>query len=209
MEDEDFERAVFINCPFDEDYEPILQAILFCVIYVGLTPLVATERADSGESRLDKIRSLIESAKYSIHDLSRCQSQRAGEHYRLNMPFELGLDHGCRRYYGNGREGKRTLVLEEQRYRYQAALSDIAGWDIEEHRGDYQRAVRHVRNWLVQAAGSKAPGAKKILDAYSDFQGWNYERLLADGWSDEDIQECSTHELLGAMRLWMEHGRPL
>lgn len=208
MSDSAFERAVFINCPFDAAYEPILQALLFCVTYIGLTPRIATERADSGETRLDKIRELIESSKYSIHDLSRCQSERAGEHYRLNMPFELGLDYGCRRYFGNGREGKRTLVLEEEPYRYQAALSDIAGWDIMEHRGDYQRAVRHVRNWLVDSASLKAPGAKQILDAYTDFQGWNFERLLADGWSEDDIKECSTAELLGGMRLWLEQGRP-
>jgi hypothetical protein len=125
------------------------------------------------------------------------------------MPFELGLDYGCRRYFGDGRDGKRTLVLEEQPYRYQAALSDIAGWDIMDHRGDYQKAVRQVRKWLVGAAGLSAPGAKQILDAYADFQGWNYERLLANGWSEEDIRECSTHELLEAMRLWMERGRPL
>jgi hypothetical protein len=158
---------------------------------------------------LDKIRGLIESSKYSIHDLSRCQASAAGEHYRLNMPFELGLDYACRRYFGAGREGKRTLVLEEQRYRYQAAISDIAGWDIMDHGGDFQVAVRKVRNWLVAASGNEAVGAKKILDAYADFQGWNYERLLRDGWSEQDIRDYSTHELLKGMRLWMERGQPV
>ena len=108
-----FERAVFINCPFDEAYEPLLQAVLFCVVYLGLSPRLATERSDSGESRLDKISELIESSKYSIHDLSRCQADEAGEHYRLNMPFELGLDYGCRKYFGDALDQKRILILEE------------------------------------------------------------------------------------------------
>jgi hypothetical protein len=204
-----FERAVFINCPFDRDYEPILQAILFCVVHVGFVPRLATERADSGESRLDKIRGLIESSKYSIHDLSRCQAAVAGEHYRLNMPFELGVDYACRLYFRRGREGKRVLILEEQRYRYQAALSDIAGWDIEDHGGDFQRAVRKVRNWLVGASGERADGPKRILDRYADFQGWNWERLGADGWSEDDLKELPTPEFLYGLRLWTERGRPL
>jgi hypothetical protein len=75
----EFQRSVFVNCPFDSDYDPILQAILFCLVYFGFVPRIATERTDSAESRLEKIIGLIESSRYSIHDLSRCQSSRAGE----------------------------------------------------------------------------------------------------------------------------------
>ena len=53
-----FETNVFINCPFDDDFAPLLQAILFCVITMGFEPRLATERSDSGETRLDKIREL-------------------------------------------------------------------------------------------------------------------------------------------------------
>ena len=118
-----FDTNVFINCPFDREYAPILQAILFCVVFAGLNPRIATERGDSGENRLDKIRGLIEESRWSIHDLSRCQAREAGEFYRLNMPFELGIDWGCRHYFGKGREAKRFLILEEKPYRFQAALS--------------------------------------------------------------------------------------
>ena len=90
----DFGRSVFINCPLDDEYKPLLQAILFCLIRFGFKPRIATERTDSAESRLEKIKELIRSSKYSIHDLSRCQSSGPREHYRMNMPFELGLDFG-------------------------------------------------------------------------------------------------------------------
>lgn len=209
MADIPFEEAVFINCPFDRAYEPILQAILFCVAYVGLAPRLATERSDSGENRLDKVRELIESSKYSIHDLSRCQANQAGEHYRLNMPFELGIDYGCRTYFGGGRDQKKILILEEEPYRYQAAISDLAGWDIMSHGGDYQKAVRKVRNWLVSEAEVNADGATRILGAYVDFQGWHYERQLARGWSEEDILDYPTSELLTAMQEWIAAGRPV
>jgi hypothetical protein len=206
--DPPFERCVFINWPLDEEYAPILQAVLFCIVYLGFSPRIATERADSAESRLDKIKTLIDSSRYSIHDLSRCQATREGEHFRLNMPFELGIDYGCR-YFKEGREGKKILVLEEERHRYHAAISDLSGCDIQVHGGDFQRAVRQVRNWLVSEAGASAIGASRILGAYADFQEWYYERQLAAGFSEADIQDYPTRELLDAMNIWIAEGKPV
>lgn len=100
MPDPSFENSVFLNCPFDREFEAIKQAILFAIVYLGFHPRIATERNNSAEVRLDKIVELIESSRYSIHDLSRCQAGRAGEIYRLNMPFELGID------YASGRFGR-------------------------------------------------------------------------------------------------------
>ena len=204
-----FGKSVFINCPFDKDYEPILQAILFCVVYLGFEPRIATESNDSGSVRLNKICEIIENSKYSIHDLSRCQAKKKGEHFRLNMPFELGVDYGCRRYFGQEREGKRLLILEEKMYRYQAAISDLSGCDIQAHAGDFQNAVRKVRNWLVSEAQINADGAGRILGAYADFQEWYYENQLAAGFSEEDIQDYPTSELLVAMNSWVVQGKPL
>lgn len=203
-----FEQNVFVNCPFDLEYEPILQAILFCLVRFNLTPRIATERSDAGESRLDKINELILSSKYSIHDLSRCQARVIGEHSRLNMPFELGLDFGCKRWAGNPYETKSILILEEQQYRYQAALSDLAGSDIEAHGGDYAKAVRKVRNWLSGHGGFERIGAAKVVAEYEDFQEWNYERQLDAGFSADDILDSSTAELLAAMIDWRNLGRP-
>lgn len=204
-----FETCVFINCPLDDDYAPILQAILFCIVFLGLSPRIATERSDSAENRLEKIRELIESSRYSIHDLSRCQATRQGELFRLNMPFELGIDYGCRQYSRGNRRSKKILVLEEDRYRLKAALSDLAGCDIEAHDGEFDLAVRKVRNWLVNEAGCPRIGASKILGAYDDFQEWHYERQLADGFSEHDIQDYPTKELLDAMIQWMAAGKPI
>ena len=125
------------------------------------------------------------------------------------MPFELGIDYGCRQYFGNGRENKKILILEEKKYRYQAAISDLSGCDIEAHAGDFQKAVRKVRNWLVSEADVAADGASRILGAYTDFQEWYYERQLAAGFSDEDIQDYPTSELLDAMNNWIAEGTPI
>lgn len=205
----EFERSVFINCPFDKDYAPILQAILFCIVDLEFIPRLATERMDSAENRLSKIREMIESSKYSIHDLSRCQATRSGEHFRLNMPFELGVDYGCRTYFGDGRDQKKILIMEEKQYRYQAALSDLSGCDIQAHAADFGKAQRKVRNWLVTEAGARRDAPAVILARYVKFQEWHYEKQLAAGFSEADIQDYPTNELLDAMSEWVSIGRPV
>lgn len=213
MPDTPFDRNVFINCPFDEAFEPILQAMLFAVVYLGFFPRIATESNDGGENRLSKIRGLIEASKYSIHDLSRCQAKKKGEHFRLNMPFELGIDFGCRQYFGGGRDTKRFLILEEKKYRYQAAISDIAGCDIQSYGSDEQlapqNAVKHVRNWLASEAGGVLAGPTKIWQSYTDFQEWYYEKKMDEGASEAEIKEYPTSELLAAMREWVDLGKPI
>ncbi len=207
-----FEQCVFINCPFDKDYEPILQAVLFCVIYLGFTPKIASQSNDSGENRLTRIQHLIEQSKYSIHDLSRCVAAKKGEYFRLNMPFELGVDYGCREYFGNGRNAKKFLILEEKNYQTKKALSDLAGCDMQAHDGKYENVIRKVRNWLVSEANlsNTTDGATKIIGAYTaDFQEWHYEQMLSRGFSEDDIQDYPTSELLTAMNEWMELGKPI
>jgi len=89
-----FGKNVFINCPFDEAYRPLLEPLLFTIVSFGYCPRIAAERSDSGESRLSKIAELVAESKYSIHDLSRLKAPKAGALQRMNMPFELGIDYG-------------------------------------------------------------------------------------------------------------------
>ena len=71
---ENFEKNVFINCPFDENYKPLLKVLIFSTIKIGLNPRLALERNNSAEIRLSKIKEILEQSKYSIHDLSRAKS---------------------------------------------------------------------------------------------------------------------------------------
>lgn len=124
------------------------------------------------------------------------------------MPFELGLDFGCRRFGEEPLSEKVLLILEEEPYRYQATISDLAGSDIQAHNGNHETAVRKVRNWITGIGGFESLGAARILAEYEDFQEWHYERRRAAGFSEEDIQDYPTPELLGAMIEWIERGRP-
>lgn len=208
MSEPDFDKSIFLNCPFDKEFEAILQAIIFAICYMGYRPRLALETQNSAELRLNKIRSMIEDCRFSIHDLSRSQAKRKGEYYRLNMPFELGLDYGCR-HYMDGRQDKVILVLEEKPYRYQAALSDLAGCDIQAHGNEPEKAVRIVRNWLAHEARLAAPGPARIWSSYGDFQTYYWNRQLDAGFSEEDIREFPTGALLAVMQEWIAKGQPL
>ena len=107
-----FESNVFVNCPFDDKYLPLLRPLLFTIIALGLSPRIALEDLDSGRPRVQKLLALIEESKYAIHDLSRIKAEKKGEFYRLNVPFELGLDVGCRLFKGGQWARKRCLILE-------------------------------------------------------------------------------------------------
>ena len=126
----------------------------------------------------------------------------------MNMPFELGIDHACRRFGTGKLANKSILILEETRFDYQKVLSDISGWDIHAHGGNHQKAVRHVRSWLVAQAGAVAIGAARIQGKYIAFQEWYWERELAAGSSQEDIKEYPTAEIIRAMHEWMNAGQP-
>ena len=197
-----YDKNVFINCPFDKLYQPLLQPLLFTVIYLGFTPRIALERADSGEPRFNKICELINASKYSIHDLSRIKAKKRGEYFRLNMPFELGLDIGARIFYSQKHKSKRCLVLEEEQYRFQAAISDISNSDIKHHGGDAVNLVKAVRNWFAENGLKHTPSATKIWYSFSDFMNDFYEKRIADGFTKKEIYEMPTKELIDYMIEW-------
>jgi len=202
-----FDKSVFINCPFDEQYYPLLRPILFTIYYSGLHPRIALENLDSGKSRIEKIVTLIQETRFAIHDLSRIKSTGSDEYYRMNMPFELGLDVGCRLFKGDHRREKRCLILEADHYRYRAALSDISGSDIAAHNNEPEEAACAVRNWLTAEAGITLPGPTKIWGAFLEFTAFNYDDLISKGYSDRDVKRLPVHELMQAMKQWIGKNR--
>lgn len=139
---------MFVNCPFDRAYWSLFEAMVSTVVACGLRPRCALEELDSGTVRLDRISRLVESCGLAIHDLSRGETSGRRSLPRFNVPFELGLDLGCRRFGSGPLRGKRMLILDARRYRYQAFLSDIAGQDIQTHNGSARTLVKRVRAWL-------------------------------------------------------------
>lgn len=198
-----YSKNVFINCPFDDDYLPLLRPLLFTVVYLEFEPRISLESLDSGRPRVQKIVSLIRASKYGIHDISRLKAKKAGELFRLNMPFELGIDVGCRSYKGGKWAKKKCLILESERYRFQAAISDLSNSDILVHNDEPKRVVTAVRNWLNNQAKLTADGPSRIWGAFNEFMADNFVALKGKGFSKTDIKNLPVDELLKNMKAWV------
>ena len=168
-----------------------------------MKPRIALERLDSGEARVAKIIELIEESKYAIHDLSKIKATKKGELFRLNMPFELGIDVGCRLFKGGKYESKMCLILVGERYKYQAAISDLSSSDVANHKNSPEDVVIEIRNWLSTSCGLGADGPSRIWDAFNVFMGDNYDALTIRGFSKRDIERLPVQELIGSMEKWV------
>src|SRR6266545_4234952 len=109
----EYDKTVFINCPFDSSYAPLFEAIVFAVHDAGFRPKCARERLDSSEIRLQKIVELIRASRYSIHDLSRTELDQATALPRFNMPLELGIDLGCKSF-SSAHRLKSLLIFDSE-----------------------------------------------------------------------------------------------
>lgn len=201
---ENFNKNIFVNCPFDKDFMPLLKPLVFTILYCGYKPRIALERLDSGEIRLMKIKELIDSSKYSIHDLSRIKAKNKDEYYRLNMPFEIGLDLGCRLYHQNHiYRDKRALILESEQYSYQKALSDLSNSDVKCHNGEPEDLIFEVRNWFSEITNEELPGGTLIWDDFNTFLTDLLESIKRKGLKQKDIDRMPVAELINKMRDWI------
>ena len=128
---------------------------------------------------------------------------------RFNMPMELGIHLGAR-LFGEGRHRrKRALILEAQAHRYDAALSDISGQDIEVHGNDPDQAIRCVRNWLSDHRPRGAlplPGVAAMQADHSLFQE-EVGALLAARRLDT-LDQLTHSDFMFAIRDWIELRAP-
>lgn len=165
------ERDVFINCPFSPDYQEQFEAIVYAVIRSGFTPRCARENDDGGEVRIEKICRIISESQYGVHDISKTEPDPGSGLPRFNMPLELGLFLGARKFGGRQHARKKTLILDVERHRYQKFISDIAGQDIHAHGGEVTRLIEEIANWLRdEAQDPGVPGGRAIAAEFQNFR---------------------------------------
>ncbi|HKP76360.1 MAG TPA: hypothetical protein VJT67_12605 [Longimicrobiaceae bacterium] len=163
-------ESVFINCPFDAEYQRLLRAVVFAVHDCGFIARSSLERDDGSEVRIDKIRRIIGESQFGVHDISRTEVAPASGLPRFNMPLELGMFLGAKYFGGADHSGKACVIFDRERYRYQVFCSDLAGQDVRGH-GDAEREViRGVRDaartWVPERV---LPGGDAIFRRYCRF----------------------------------------
>lgn len=167
-----YERNVFINCPFDASYDSLFEAIVFTVFDCGFLARCALEEDDAGGNRFDKIVRVINECKYGIHDLSKADLDAMTKLARFNMPLELGLFLGAHRYASarNHNRAKRLLVMDTERARYRDFISDLSGQDIKAHGKDERAVIENVRDFLDTASRKQLPGPDYFFRRFQKFK---------------------------------------
>ena len=162
---------VFINCPFDSAYKPLFDAIVFAVHDCGFMARCALEEEDTSQVRIDKIYNIIADCRYGIHDISRTELDGISGLPRFNMPLELGIFLGAKKFGIKEQKRKNCLVLDRAPYRYQQFISDIAGQDIQVHNNSPEAVVKAVRNWLRATSRRETlPSGNIIWERYQSFR---------------------------------------
>jgi len=198
-----FNDNVFINCPFDNEFKPLLKALVFELIYLGFTPKLS-QTLSSSSIRVNEIKNIIKSCKYGIHDLSRSKAMAVGELPRFNMPYELGLDIGALEYGSAKLKTKRILILETEKYHYQKVISDIAGQDIKNHDDDPKTLMTKVRNWFsANFPNNTIVGQSEIWNAYNQFID-DLNISLLSTYSEDEIEEMPIGDFIKFSIDWIE-----
>lgn len=136
-------ESVFLNIPYDNEFEDLYVAYIVGLTQLGLR--VNATLAVPNQGRLETIIGLIEESDSSIHDLSRIEATKGIP--RFNMPVELGLALH-RSHVTKGRH--RVYVFESKSYRAQRSTSDINGIDPQIHLGTPKGVMRGLRNIFRQ-----------------------------------------------------------
>ena len=187
-------RHVFINCPFDDDYRQLFQAIIFTIYDCGFLPRCALE--DPSGQRFQKICKLIQDCPYAIHDLSRTEVDD-DQLPRFNMPLELGIFLGIDFVSENH---KKFLVLEADKYRYRQFCSDLGGFEASAHGGDTQKLICALRDWLRVWLNVTIPGGKYIFQRYNELLS-KLPEILEE---QHLTQPLSYHDYKDIVEKWLE-----
>ncbi|MFY9558427.1 MAG: hypothetical protein WAV20_01255 [Blastocatellia bacterium] len=145
---------------------------------------------------------IISECKYGVHDISRTELDKANSLPRFNMPLELGLDLGARRYGVGRHRTKKLLVLDKTQHRYQKFISDLAGLDVIPHFGRPKHIIRHVRDWLsLESKSPNIPGGFYMFSRYKTFQR-DFPKLCQA--RKQDPQEVTFGDFSDIVRVWLE-----
>lgn len=163
-------RDVFVNCPFDAEYRQLFYAMVFTVIRSGFVARCALETDNAADNRFDKICRIIGECRYGIHDISRTELGGDPPLPRFNMPLELGVFLGAKKYGGTKHRNKSCIIFDREQYRFQRYMSDIAGQDIHSHQGDIDRLIVELATWLrAQSGDAHVPGGVAISAEFAAF----------------------------------------
>jgi hypothetical protein len=189
-------RNIFINCPFDDQYYELFDAILFVIYLCGCKPRCALEVDNGAQIRLEKIFSIIKDCDLGIHDISRTELS-SNNLPRFNMPLEFGIFLGAQKFGPPKQKQKSCMIFDSDKYRYMEFISDISGQDIKEHKNDYKEVIKKTRNWLnTFTLLQPLPGAAVMIKKYHDYLIDKPTILANFNLTNDDVQYADKTQII-------------
>lgn len=164
-----FRKSVFINCPYNSSYTPLLQTIVFALLDFGFYPRSALELDTGISSRFEKICAMIGDCRFGIHDISQVALNDNTGLPQFNMPFELGLYLGASRGRPMLALPSDCLIIGGRQGDHFKAISDLAGHDISFHDFDHTKLIAAIRRFLSSRVDDILPGASYVMDRRAAF----------------------------------------
>jgi hypothetical protein len=82
-------------------------------LVLGFRPRCARETGDSGEVRLAKIERLMQECQFEIHDISAVELDPVHQLPGFNIPLELGIFSGCKRFGSSAQKIKIRIDIRD------------------------------------------------------------------------------------------------
>jgi predicted RNase H-like HicB family nuclease len=201
---------VFLNVPFDSEYEPLFLALIAGLVRLGLRPRSVLE-IPTQKDRVKRLLGLIRSCGSSIHELSRIELSNGRP--RFNMPFEAGL---AVAWAEVAEKTHRWFLFEKEPYRLQQTLSDLNGFEVFIHGGKVRGLLATLPNMFrpkietpsvrellacARALQSAARGLKRDIQSSDVYGAATFRKLV--------VMATEIAELSRAGKLSQEQGLTL
>ncbi len=161
---------VYINCPYDKEFEITLEIILFTVIFCNKVPFVC-ENPTSGDHRILAIKEIIEKCHFSIHDLSRLYKIKSTA--EIEEQFEnLNVKHNAYDTNSDGSIVFKNLTDCANFYKSMVEETEIPKFNMPLELGmdlGYHHFNGHSKKSLLITLESK----QKFTDFISDLGGYD------------------------------------
>jgi hypothetical protein len=145
-----YEKSVFINCPYDSDFQDLFHAIVLTVSACGMSPRSALETMGQGDPRITRITETLANSKYSIHDLSRFTGEGVANLARSNMPIELGIAIALRYERRDTNRPHNFGIMAPVGSPLRQFASDLLGLDAYLHELTVHSVIRATHFWLQE-----------------------------------------------------------
>ncbi len=154
----------FVICSFNPQLRGIFDAIVYALLYCGITPVLVPSRLGHGFPRLEFIMEQLERCDLFVCDLSQVIGSQ-GQHL-LNTTFELGFVLGRDR-------GPDCLIYSKSERKLLELLTDLLGHDIDEHGGDGAVLVRKLTIALRKRERAGLKSLPMLNDAARAYDGFH------------------------------------